>query len=313
VSAVTPGVVAYQIQIASNRVTADLTTGTSHVNINFTSQTNLTDGHWHHIAMVRDSQTVSLIIDGIFDSQQTNGSIDFVGTVGEFHIGQRQGGCCTFPGIIDEVRLWNNARTESEIRAAMNIPLTGSEAGLVAYWRFDETSGQAVIDSTGRGNDGTLGQDNTVAADDPARVVSTAPVSGDKDGDGVADIRDNCPDTPNPTQTDVDGDGVGDACDNCVFLSNPTQIDSDGDGVGDVCNLLTAYLPPPIPGPAGPQGPPGPAADMNLLLSLQQQIATLQSQISALTATVNKIANLPGIKQRQSGTHQPPPSKGMNP
>lgn len=35
----------------------------------------------------------------------------------------------------------------------------------------------------------------------------------DRDGDGVRDQRDNCPDDPNPEQEDRDGDGFGDACD----------------------------------------------------------------------------------------------------
>ena len=38
------------------------------------------------------------------------------------------------------------------------------------------------------------------------------PGSGDRDGDGVCDDVDNCPDTPNPLQEDSDHDGVGDAC-----------------------------------------------------------------------------------------------------
>jgi hypothetical protein len=37
--------------------------------------------------------------------------------------------------------------------------------------------------------------------------------AGDRDGDGVADQRDNCPDVANRTQADADDDGLGDACD----------------------------------------------------------------------------------------------------
>ena len=66
---------------------------------------------------------------------------------------------------------------------------------------------------------------------------------GDIDGDGVADVADNCPATPNPLQTDSDGDGVGDACDNCP-IANSDQRDYDGDDIGDVCDICpSAYDP----------------------------------------------------------------------
>lgn len=43
----------------------------------------------------------------------------------------------------------------------------------------------------------------------------------DGDGDGVADVEDNCPNVPNEDQRDTDGDGVGDRCDNCRTVPNP--------------------------------------------------------------------------------------------
>jgi hypothetical protein len=65
----------------------------------------------------------------------------------------------------------------------------------------------------------------------------------DRDGDGVPDAIDNCPDVPNPDQHDKDGDGVGDACDNCPHVFNPGQEDVleiaagfEADGVGDACD-----------------------------------------------------------------------------
>jgi hypothetical protein len=75
---------------------------------------------------------------------------------------------------------------------------------------------------------------------------TTAPP--DKDGDGVADDKDNCVAVKNPDQADLDKDKQGDACDddddgdgivdttdNCPTVANPDQADADGDKKGDAC------------------------------------------------------------------------------
>jgi hypothetical protein len=59
---------------------------------------------------------------------------------------------------------------------------------------------------------------------------------GDRDGDGVPDNKDNCPNVYNPDQADEDKDGIGDVCDNCPQIPNPAQTDTDRDGVGDPCD-----------------------------------------------------------------------------
>jgi hypothetical protein len=79
--------------------------------------------------------------------------------------------------------------------------------------------------------------------------IPTPTVDPDRDGDGVPDGVDNCPDVPNADQSDTNVDGVGDVCepdrdgdgvpdvnDNCLDLPNPDQLDLDQDGIGDACD-----------------------------------------------------------------------------
>jgi hypothetical protein len=80
----------------------------------------------------------------------------------------------------------------------------------------------------------TLNAYQTDQGDWDAFVIKFAP--DDTDGDGVADLTDNCLTIFNPSQEDLDGDGVGDSCDNCILAQNPDQHDLDDDGVGDSCD-----------------------------------------------------------------------------
>ncbi|MDH3602705.1 MAG: thrombospondin type 3 repeat-containing protein, partial [Candidatus Tectomicrobia bacterium] len=118
------------------------------------------------------------------------------------------------------------------------------------------------IQTDGSGNAGFTanlpvpeGQVVTATATDPDGNTSefsacnVEAVPDDRDGDGIPDGEDNCPDTPNADQADADGDGIGDVCDvdrdgdgipdnddNCPDMPNADQADTDGDGIGDVCD-----------------------------------------------------------------------------
>lgn len=59
----------------------------------------------------------------------------------------------SFCGLIDEVRIWNVALTQEEIRASMNARLSGGEESLVGYWNFDDGTPN---DLSHNGNDGIL-------------------------------------------------------------------------------------------------------------------------------------------------------------
>jgi len=77
-------------------------------------------------------------------------------------------------------------------------------------------------------------------------------VAVDSDGDGIADLIDNCPQVGNVIQFDGDQDQVGDSCDNCPAKANQNQLDSDHDGIGDVCDPTPFPVVTATPAPAAP-------------------------------------------------------------
>ena len=62
-----------------------------------------------------------------------------------------------FDGHIDEVRIWNSAKTEAEISSMMNMELSGLESNLVAYYKMEEISNYCdIIDCSINENHGIL-------------------------------------------------------------------------------------------------------------------------------------------------------------
>ena len=77
-----------------------------------------------------------------------------------------------FQGQLDEVRVWNHARTEAQIREAMRRRLTGREAGLEALWNFEDGTAR---DSGPWGHHGKLvGNARVVTPNLPAAGVLIA-------------------------------------------------------------------------------------------------------------------------------------------
>ena len=75
-----------------------------------------------------------------------------------------------YDGLIDDVRVWNVARTDAEIAAHMNR-LKGKKTGLVGWWRFNEGQGDVAQDRRKTKNDGRLGNADGADANDPTWVT----------------------------------------------------------------------------------------------------------------------------------------------
>ncbi|NEP88807.1 MAG: hypothetical protein F6K18_19290 [Okeania sp. SIO2C2] len=141
-------------------------------------------------------------------------------STGNFIIGTY--GDQNFQGTIDEIRIWNSARTQGQIQQEMNYRLVGNETLLMNYWRFDEGSGDIVYDKTNRACHGTL-----AGKKKPQWVASDAPV-GDNPGVSRTSIKIGRPIISSFSSlfyyeqetNDTDGDGIKN--DGRVMLAIPT-------------------------------------------------------------------------------------------
>jgi hypothetical protein len=117
-------------------------------------------GEWYHVAGVidRDTGSMRLYLNGQIVGTGSVSTADAVTSNQALRIGGTQessGGYSNFNGQIDEVRLWNVARTGVEIRSEMAAEIP-QMPGLVGHWKFDELSGALAVDSSATGRNGSL-------------------------------------------------------------------------------------------------------------------------------------------------------------
>lgn len=143
-----------------------------------------------------------------------------------------------------------------------------SQCNASIYWSTGATTTGGASAMGPHASDRNLGGDtpDTAAAGSTVSEQRAATEEApDTDRDGIADVQDNCPETPNADQTDLDGDGRGDLCDldrdgdgvpdraappfvpdNCPLIPNVDQRDADGDGLGDACDEAPGELRTPL-------------------------------------------------------------------
>ncbi|WP_172824433.1 BspA family leucine-rich repeat surface protein [Polaribacter sp. KT25b] len=92
---------------------------------------------WVHVAVSWDGTTMRLYENGVEVDSRTN-----VGnyTREAINLGAMVVGnpISMLDGNLDEVRIWNTARSSAEIVAYKDVELTGNESGLVAYYNFNQ-------------------------------------------------------------------------------------------------------------------------------------------------------------------------------
>ncbi len=125
----------------------------SNWNSDITANDVLTINTWNHLAFTFDGTTYLVYVNGrlVYTSLCASGktpsgsALSLIGKLDNYYVGK-----------IDELRIWNVVKTETQIRESMMCNLAGNESGLQAYFRMDYSDGTTLYDITSNGRNGTL-------------------------------------------------------------------------------------------------------------------------------------------------------------
>ena len=129
-------------------------------------------GTWVHIAVAVDISASSIVMyknsSAVGTTSDATDATSIYNSSSPFFIGARSNTTALdFPdGLMDEVRVWSDIRTSTEISDNYQKELVGDEAGLVGYWKFN--------------NDGTdeTSNDNDLTNNNSATFSSSVPFTG---------------------------------------------------------------------------------------------------------------------------------------
>ena len=167
---------------------------------------NITQDTWYYVTLTYNTDgNVKLYVDG--NLKDTNANYDgTVGSTSQPHaIGaHRAGDEDWFDGLIDDVRIYDYARSADEIRLDYNAgmathlgpsgktcaqdPASCMDYGLVGSWGMDEGAGTTIYDASDNGNDGTLTNGPVWTNDSPS--TGSGGQGGSLKFDGVNDYVD---------------------------------------------------------------------------------------------------------------------------
>jgi hypothetical protein len=135
---------------------------------------------WQHVAATidRNAGVAKIYIDGVERGSSAIGTASSRSTTNPLLIGRTSeaGGYAGFEGTIDDVRIWSVVRSAADIAASRDAELTGAEAGLAAYLKANEATGDRLVDASALGNDALIR-----GLYGPGTVAGRIDVSGQRD------------------------------------------------------------------------------------------------------------------------------------
>ena len=151
-------VVFWQVDIVVSGDSSAVTTD-SHTSLHtLVTKIPLLFDHYNHIVVTSDGISLSIYLNG-HCAARTSATRSGEKVAAPLLIGassqEEDGPTQIFQGTIEEIRIWNQAKSHNESKAQMRYPVQGTSAGLVGHWRFDVGQGIAVQDRSSYTNHGT--------------------------------------------------------------------------------------------------------------------------------------------------------------
>jgi len=130
---------------------------------------------WYHVVGVRDvsADKVYLYVNDILvasGTDTTSGTWETTGQyamIGSYENSSINPACECIDGRVDDVRIYNYARTPAQIAWDYN------RGGPVGWWKFDECTGTTAYDASGQGNNGTITIGATTPQTTPGNCVTS--------------------------------------------------------------------------------------------------------------------------------------------
>ena len=158
----------YKLHIASGVIRVDLRDHSANAVVSaFTASSHASlIGSWHHLAVTYDGRGgataangITIYVDGVPVPLTRFNNAAYVAMENQnapLQIGREGPSWKQYDGGLDELRLWNVARTAAEIQSTLTTELGSLEPGLVGYWPFNEGTGVTAADGSGEGQAATL-------------------------------------------------------------------------------------------------------------------------------------------------------------
>jgi len=187
----------------------------------------LTLNAWHHLAIVVTAENRTCYIDG----KRTTENVvipDYDFSTGHMWIGRDSANDVNdnraFKGLIDEVRIWNVAKSAQELEDAKYLTLTGEETGLIGYWNFDD-SATVATDLSPVANHGIITGGTYVRATPLAlkNAIANLSLAGNL-SEVISDL--TLPTTADGDVTITWSSSNANAVDNTGKVTRPTQYDA---------------------------------------------------------------------------------------